>query len=540
MTEPEQETTTTPGSEPATLKRWLLPAVIAAGALLGFVFAIAMPSDWLFVPQQAVTVGEQDHGAGGQQEFYACPMFCTRLSEPGICPVCGMTLEKFVDTGARMPMDSKKRASIGVRTEPVERRLLAREISTLGNFEADETRQKVVAAWVDGRIDKLYADFTGVPVEKGWHLFDLYSPSLYAAQKELIVARDALKKTSGSEDPRREAERLLNTSREKLRLLGLSAEQVAYIETLDEPQLTLTIPSPDSGVVTEKLAHVGMYVKQGQPVFRVTDLSRLWLIVEVHERDLGFVALGQEVGISVNAYPGEQFSGRVGFIDPSLDMRTRTVRVRVEVLNEDGVLKPGMYGTATIFAELGKEASLAQPELMGNYACPMHPLQRSSDPDATCEICGMGMVKSSHLHGSNPAKLWAIPREAVLSTGKRQLVYVEWWIRELDHGPHPAEDDPPYEMLHEPEYQGFEIELGPLAAEYHIMFDGTRHKLREYYPMIGGLPTGIRIPDGAMGWRVVTNGQFLIDSQMELTGKPSLLRPGGGGETADPHAGHGG
>ncbi|MBZ0135443.1 MAG: efflux RND transporter periplasmic adaptor subunit [Planctomycetes bacterium] len=466
-------------------------------------------------------------------------MFCTRLEKPGICPVCGMDMERFVDTGARMPLDEATRRSMSLATEAIETRPLAKEITTLGNFEPDETRQKVVAAWVDGRIEKLYADFTGIPVEKGWHLFDLYSPALYAAQKELIVARAAAEREGLSETGRREAERLLENSREKLRLLGLSEEQVAYIETLEKPNLTLTIPSPDAGVVTQKYAHVGMYVKQGQPVFRVTDLSRLWLIVEVHERDLGFIALGQKVDVKVNAYPGRTFQGDVGFIDPSLEMTTRTVRVRVEVPNQENLLKPGMYGEATIFAELGRDAELAKPELQGDHACPMHPLQRSSNPTATCEVCGMRMVKHEHDHGSKPRKLWAIPREAVMSTGKRQIIYVEWWVRETDHPAHPADEDPQYEMLHEPEYQGFAIELGPLAAEYHIMEDGTRHKLREYYPLIGGLPTGIRMPDGEIGWRIVTHGQFLIDSQMELTGKPSLLRPEAG-EAVDPHAGHGG
>ncbi|MCB9893547.1 MAG: efflux RND transporter periplasmic adaptor subunit [Planctomycetes bacterium] len=508
--------------------------------MLGLVFALAMPGDWLFVPRPA----EQQAGTGGAatgepQEFYACPMFCTRSDHGGPCPVCGMEMTKFVDTGARMPLAPGQRASIGLQTEPIQRRNLAVEIRTLGDFEPDETRQKVVAAWVEGRIDRLYADFTGVPVEKGWHLFDLYSPSLYAAQKELIVAREAYERTGGTEGTKAEALRLLKTARERLRLLGLSEEQVGYIEGLDEPNLTVTIPSPDSGVVTEKLAHVGMYVKQGQPVFRITDLSMLWLIVEVHERDLGLVALGQSVNVEVNAYPGRIFQGRVGFIDPQLDMKTRTVRVRVEVPNADDDLKPGMYGTATIFAELGRNGDLARPELTGDYACPMHPLQRSSDPDAECEICGMRMVPYQHEHGVAVQKLWAIPREAVLSTGKRTMIYVEWWVREMEHAPHDADVAPPLEMIHEPEYQGFEVQLGRLAAEYHIMPDGTRHKLREYYPLLGGLPTGMTMPNGEVGFRIVTSGQFLIDSQMELTGKPSLLRSEGG-KSANPHAGHGG
>ncbi|MCZ7607375.1 MAG: efflux RND transporter periplasmic adaptor subunit [Planctomycetota bacterium] len=529
-----EETTTEPTTAPeapkTARKPWMIWAVIGGGALLGLIFGLVLPSSWLFVPQAAATTESHEHAEGEAAEFYACPMFCTRLESPGKCPVCGMDMELFVDTGARLPLDQRQAAAIGLRTEPIQRRRLAREIRTLGDFAPDETRQKVVSAWVDGRIDKLYADFTGVPVEKGWHLFDLYSPSLYAAQKELLVARDAHDRVGNSE-----SQRLLENAREKLRLLGLSDEQVSYFEGLEAPSLTVTIPSPDSGVVTERLATTGMYVKQGQPVLRITDLSRLWLMVQVHERDLGLLALGQPVSVEVNAYPGRDFHGRVGFIDPQLDTRTRTVRVRVEVPNDDGDLRPGMFGTATIFAELGDDGLIARPELKGDYACPMHPLQRSNNPDARCEVCGMGMVKYTHEHGSAPVALWAIPREAVLSTGKRTLVYVQWWVREMPGDP---DQPPPLEMLTRPEYQGFEVQLGPLAAEYHVMPDGTRHKLAEYYPLIGGLPTGMQMPGGEVGFRIVSNGQFLIDSQMELTGKPSLLRPEGG-KTADPHAGHG-
>lgn len=459
-------------------------------------------------------------------------MFCTRLDGAGLCPVCGMDLEKFVDTGARLPLDEATRASIGMETVKLKTRFLSREVRTLGEFTADETRQKVVAAWVDGRIDKLYANYTGVPVEKGFHLFDLYSPKLYSAQKELIVAKKSF--DANSDNP--EALRLLNTSREKLRLLGLTSEQVSIIEGLDEPQVSITIPSPDVGIVTKKFAHEGMYVKQGQPVFEITDLSRLWLMVDVHERNAGYVALGQNVNISVNALVGQKFTGTIGFIDPTLDTKTRTLRVRVEVENPLGVLKPGMLSTAIILAPLGKDAKLSIPKLNGNYACPMHPLQRSMDPDAECEICGMDMIPSKQVKGTSPRKLWAVPRSAVLSSGDRHFIYVEWWARETTHPKHDPDETPPMEMMDQPEYQGFPVEVGPLATEFHVAPDGTRHKLGEYYPLLGGLPTGMKMPNREIAFRIVTHGQFLIDSQMELTGKPSLLRENAG-EAVDPHAG---
>jgi Cu(I)/Ag(I) efflux system membrane fusion protein len=269
-----------------------------------------------------------------------------------------------------------------------------------------------------------------------------------------------------------------------------------------------------------------MYVAQGQPVFRLADLSQLWLIVALHERDLGLVALGQQVSVQVSAYPGKRFVGRVGFIDPVLDKGTRTVRVRVEVANDDSVLKPGMFGIATIYAELGPGLALARPALTGDHACPMHPLERGA-AGARCPTCDMEMVPNPHRHGVAAAPLWAVPREAVLSTGKRQLIYIAWWLREADRDAQGRSARRPAPPLTQPDAQGFAVTLGPLAAEYERLSDGTRRKLREYYPLIGGLPTGVRLPDGQLGWHIITRGQFLIDSQMELTAKPSLLRPHG-------------
>lgn len=457
-------------------------------------------------------------------------MFCTRLDGAGICPVCGMDLEKFVDTGARLPLDEATRASIGLKTEKIKLRQLAIEIRTLGEFQADETRQKMVAAWVDGRIEKLYANYTGVPVEKGWHLFDLYSPKLYAAQKELIVARKAF--DENSDNP--EALRLLDMSREKLRLLGLTNEQVSVIEGLDDPQLSITIPSPDIGIVTKKYVHEGMYVKQGQPVFQITDLSRLWLMVDVHERHAGYVALGQNVEISVNALVGQKFTGKIGFLAPVLDTKTRTLKVRVEVGNPLGILKPGMLSTAIILAPLGKGAQLAVPELNGNFACPMHPLQRSMAPDAKCEICGMAMIPHDHEQGISPRPLLSVPRSAVLSSGDRHFVYIEWWGKPVKN----KYDEDEYFLMDMPEYVGVQVQLGPLASEFRTMPDGTRHKLGEFYP-VTGIPGRIKLKENPKedAFRIVTNGQFLIDSQMELTGKPSLLRENAG-EAVDPHADH--
>jgi Cu(I)/Ag(I) efflux system membrane fusion protein len=207
---------------------------------------------------------------------------------------------------------------------------------------------------------------------------------------------------------------------------------------------------------------------------------------------------------------------------------TRTARVRVEVPNQSGRLKPGMFGTATILAWLASDGAVAQPALAGQYACPMHPLQWSEVAGESCRICGMSMRRRNPQRGSPQAPVLAVPREAVLSTGRRHVVYVEWWAKRNPDGTVSHNLAGLAEKLQRPEYQGFEVNLGALCAEYHEMKDGTLHRGDEYYAVRSGLPSGVRI---------VTNGQFLIDSQMELAGKPSLFRPEGGSAAAT-HSGH--
>ncbi|NUO17043.1 MAG: efflux RND transporter periplasmic adaptor subunit, partial [Planctomycetaceae bacterium] len=188
-------------------RAFLLSAL--GGGLAGLVGAIALPEGWL-IAAPAGKAGDGGTTSGKSEAFYACPMFCTRLDKPGTCPVCGMDLERFVDTGAMLELTERERMAMGVKSAPVQRLQLAREIRTLGQFEPDESLDRVVSAWVAGRIDRLYADFTGVTVSEGDHLFDLYSPELYVAHRELKVAQQSLaNKTPG-------ADRLVELSREKL------------------------------------------------------------------------------------------------------------------------------------------------------------------------------------------------------------------------------------------------------------------------------------------------------------------------------------
>jgi Cu(I)/Ag(I) efflux system membrane fusion protein len=271
-------------------------------------------------------------------------------------------------------------------------------------------------------------------------------------------------------------------------------------------QTHLTINAPISGTVIHKKALEGMYVKMGDQIYTIADLSRVWLYLDIYEYDLAWIKYGQMVEVTTEAYPGEVLEGRIVFVDPFLDEKTRTVKVRVNVPNPEGTLKPGMYANAYIKVKVGTGGQVEMADLAGKYIGPMHP-EIVQDKPGKCPICGMDLVQVGGAIGmmastkpelgikSNPKGILSIPRSAVLDTGPRKLVYVE-----VDKG----------------KYAPREIRLGPLAGEY--------------YPVIAGLEPNER---------VVTSGNFLIDSQMQLAGKPSLMFAEG--SNIDIHAamGHG-
>ena len=499
-----------------------------AGIAFSWVIVFTLPTHLLVTREVIHHHMDNSQLNAASQEFWACPMFCTRSDAPGTCPVCGMTLERFVDSGAQISLDSDVRRALSLQTEEVANRFLAREIRTVGIFQPDETSEVTVAAWVDGRIERMHGGYTGTPVKKGQALIDLYSPALYVAQKELILAKAYL--STITVDSRQYASRkvMLDLARDKIRLLGVPDRLASKIEEWDEPMQALTIQSRSNGIVLAKNIQEGDYVKEGQTLLKISDLRNLWLMLDIHEKDLSLLALNQKVRIQVDSFPGKQFYGEIGFIYPTLNPKTRTVQVRVEVSNEDLSLRPGMFGIATILARLASDGSVACTTLKGDYACSTHPLQRNNNPNVQCSQCNAILLKSSEIAGKNPGRILAVPKQAVLSTGNRHLVYVEWWAQRDQNGVMFTDDKNNPIPLEKPEYQGFEVLLGHLSSEWKKEPDGKLIKHGDYYPVISGLPPGIR---------VVTNAQFLIDSQMELTGKPSLLREKGG-ITTDPHANH--
>jgi Cu(I)/Ag(I) efflux system membrane fusion protein len=373
-----------------------------------------------------------------------------------------------------------------VQTTLVERKFVEAEIRMVGKVDFDETRVKNITAWVPGRIDRLYVDFTGITVNKGDHMVDLYSPELISAQAELL---QALKSVGGIKDNtsdimKRTTLATLEASRDKLRLLGLAQAQIDKIESAGKPVTHITVYSPMGGIVIHKHATEGMYVNTGTPIYTLADLSRLWIKLDAYESDLPWIRYGQEVEFLTEAYPGQVFKGKISFRDPILDDKTRTVKVRLNVDNLDGKLKPGMFVRGVLRAKVALGGAAMDPELAGKWICPMHP-SVVKDQRGTCDICEMDLVATESLFATanepNEPPL-VIPATAPLITGRRAVVYVR--VPDAD----------------KPTFEGREVVLGPRAADYYLVKEGL-----------------------AEGEIVVTNGNFKIDSALQIQAKPSMM-----------------
>ncbi|MBU0943528.1 MAG: efflux RND transporter periplasmic adaptor subunit [Proteobacteria bacterium] len=333
---------------------------------------------------------EEQAAAGTVETVWTCSMHPQiRLPESGQCPICFMDLiEIKKESGAdrqslrQISFDERARRMAQVEVQPVVRGNTAREVRMVGKVDYDETRVGTITSWVNGRIDKLFVDYTGSHVRRGQAMARVYSPELLSAQAELIQASSALQRAehSSNEIIKKTAARTLEASREKLRLLGLGDEQLRGIEQQGKPTEHLTLIAPLSGIVIKKDVNEGMYVKTGSPIYTVADLDQVWVILEAYESDIQAIALGQQVHFTVESYPGTSFQGEVAYIDSLVDDKSRTVRVRLNVINVGAKLKPGMFVRAT-------SSSMA-----------------SDDPG-----------RSSLL----------IPASAPLVTGKRALVYVQ-------------------------------------------------------------------------------------------------------------------
>jgi Cu(I)/Ag(I) efflux system membrane fusion protein len=482
--------------------------VIAAfPAMLLFLAQCAPTPDESGALDAAAGAGSTHAGSGAaaeQAEVWTCAMHLQiRLPEPGRCPICAMDLVPVATGGGsgtagegaqsrRLVMSAEAVALAGIQTELVVREAVAKEIRMVGKVDFDETRVRKIAAWVPGRIDRVFVDFTGVQVNEGDHLVVIYSPDLRTAQEELLQAGKAARALRGSKVSvlRESSSATVDAAREKLRLLGLTAEQIGEIETQGKVSDTLTIFSPIGGTVVMKYAFEGMYVETGTPIYEIADLSRLWVRLDAYESDMSWVRFGQRVEFATVAYPGEVFHGRVSFIEPTLDSKTRTVKLRVNVDNADRRLKPGMFVRAIVRAGVSAGGRVMDPELAGKWIGPMHPEIIREDP-GSCPICGMDLVRAEdygYVAPQTEAMPLIVPATAPLITGERAVVYVK------------------VAGAGGPVFEGREVVLGPRTGASYVVREGL-----------------------AEGDEVVVKGNFKIDSALQIQARPSMMSPTGGG-----------
>jgi len=241
---------------------------------------------------------------------------------------------------------------IGVTYATATRSTLEREVRAVGTVTYDERRLVSLNPKIDGWVDELYVDYTGAEVRRGDPMLRVYSPQLVAAQEELLLARRLKDRTADAPGSRAaaNADELLEATRRRLSYWDVADDEIRRLEATGEPRKGLLLRAPASGVVVEKHAQEGARVMPGAPLFHIADLSTVWVEAEVFEKDLSLLRTGQRATVSLEAYPGETFPGRVTYVYPTVSVEARTARVRLELSNDEGFLKPGMYATVRLTA----------------------------------------------------------------------------------------------------------------------------------------------------------------------------------------------
>jgi Cu(I)/Ag(I) efflux system membrane fusion protein len=413
-----------------------------------------------------------------------------REKKAGKCPLCGMDLipvesgddETEGSYSVKLSNEAIKLAE--VQTTLVKRELLKTEIRVVGKIDFDETRQANITAWFSGRIERMYVDYTGVKVNKGDHMVQIYSPEILATQEELLQAIKTAKNISKSNYSgiRGLTKDTIEDVRSKLRLWGFSRKQIARIEKRKKTSDKMTVYAPIGGVVTNKHVKEGMYVKTGSRIYSIADLTHLWVKLDVYESDIEFIRFGQGIEFYTESLPGQVFKGKISFIDPVLNPKTQTIKIRVNVENKDGKLRPGMFVHAKIFSKISTKGVVIDESLKGKFICPMHP-EVIKKNRGKCSVCGMNLVPTKTLgyidgqHDHTPPLV--IPVSAPLRTGERAVVYIS---------------------LGDGKYVGREVTLGHRVGSHFVVLNGLKE-----------------------GELVVTHGNFKIDSSAQLMGKFSMM-----------------
>ncbi|MCF7858490.1 MAG: efflux RND transporter periplasmic adaptor subunit [Candidatus Cloacimonetes bacterium] len=386
------------------------------------------------------------------------------------CPICVMDLVPVQENrnsdseNISLNVSELERKIANVKTEEIAYLPLYKEITTVGDIEFNEKKVESITARFPGRVEKMFVDFTGQKVHQGEPLLEIYSPKLIAAQEELLSAIETDKILQD-----RSNNNLVQAAEKKLRLWGITTKQIDFLKEHKKIEDKFVIYAQQSGTVIKKNINQGDYIKTGSKLFTIADLRSLWVMAEIYDYEMNLVSMNQEVNISSQAYPSKIFKGDISFIEPVVNPKTQTVRIRIELDNSQEKFRPGMSVNADIISYFGKEDEFY-------YGCPMHTHIHQSEP-GLCEECGgMKLVKT-------PGNLVAaIPATAVIDVGRQKLAYVD-----KGNG----------------NYERRIIEVGSEA------YFKTDNVVVKYYELISGL---------MVGESVVSNSSFLFDSQTQLSG----------------------
>ena len=420
------------------------------------------------------TMRDEEHTHEANETVWSCSMHPQiRKSEPGQCPICGMDLipvqGSSEDGGAdarRVSLSERAKTLARIRTAEAQRLDSGRvQRRLLGRVDYDERSLRTVTAWIGGRIDRLHVSTTGERVKRGQVIATLYSPEFYSAHQDLIQARQQIERLRDGATPSssRAAESALNAARDRLRLLGVPDGELRAMERADKPSERARIRTPFGGTVIERLATQGSYVETGTGLYRVADLSTLWVQLDAYESDLPMLNAGQDVRLRVEALPGEVFRGRVTFVDPVLDPKTRTARVRVEVKNQDRRLRPGMFVEASV--QSGGAGKGAQESLL------------------------------------------VVPATAPLFTGRRSVVYVE------------------LEDVEGPTYEARVVTLGPRMGDLYPVLAGLEEGERVVIHGAFAIDADLQIQGGDSMMNLAGDDDTAEDHAMHESQAPAVSEP---------------
>jgi len=304
------------------------------------------------------------------KDLYYCPMHPQIQSDkPGTCPICNMDLVK--KQGEETPMtetlpsgtvriNPDMQQLIGVEYGEVTEQPLSKTILTVGRLAYDETKITRIQTKIEGWIEKTFVDFTGMLVKKGQPLISVYSPELFSAQQELIIARQTLEALAASEfkEIRANAESLYTSTKERLRLWNIPEGEIKQIEQRGAPIRALTFYSPIDGFVINRNAYPGQRIAPDTELYTIADLSTIWVLADVFEYEMARIQMGQTATMELSYFPGETFKGVISYIYPVLDNTSRTLKVRVQFPNPGFKLKPDMWANVTLKIDYGPQLSV--------------------------------------------------------------------------------------------------------------------------------------------------------------------------------------